>query len=120
MGRFAYIRRRLILMVFVLFGVTVVIFSMVRVLPGDPAFLILLLALTLHWCPVAGCGETFQEQLWYLFLPALRLALQLSAVLIRKLRSQIILTMRADYVRTARAKSLTERLVLFRHVLRNA
>src|SRR5438270_1667228 len=41
MGRFAYIRRRLILMVFVLFGVTVVIFSMVRVLPGDPAFLIL-------------------------------------------------------------------------------
>ena len=41
MGRAAYIRRRLILMVFVLFGVTVVIFGMVRILPGDPAFLIL-------------------------------------------------------------------------------
>src|SRR6266699_1087845 len=41
MGRAAYIRRRLILMAFVLFGVTVVIFGMVRVLPGDPAFLIL-------------------------------------------------------------------------------
>ena len=41
MGRAAYIRRRLILMAFVLFGVSIVIFSMVRILPGDPAFLIL-------------------------------------------------------------------------------
>jgi peptide/nickel transport system permease protein len=41
MGRAAYIRRRLVLMAFVLFGVTVVIFGMVRILPGDPAFLIL-------------------------------------------------------------------------------
>src|SRR2546430_8961014 len=41
MGRAAYIRRRLILMAFVLFGVTIVIFGMVRILPGDPAFLIL-------------------------------------------------------------------------------
>src|SRR3989442_3301658 len=41
MGRAAYIRRRLILMAFVLFCVTVVIFGMVRILPGDPAFLIL-------------------------------------------------------------------------------
>src|SRR6058998_509094 len=41
MGRAAYIRKRLILMAFVLFGVTVVIFGMVRILPGDPAFLIL-------------------------------------------------------------------------------
>ena len=41
MGRVAYIRNRLVLMVFVLFGVTLVIFSMVRLIPGDPAFLIL-------------------------------------------------------------------------------
>src|SRR4029077_3486773 len=41
MGRAAYIRRRLLLMAFVLFGVTIVIFGMVRILPGDPAFLIL-------------------------------------------------------------------------------
>ena len=41
MGRVAYIRNRIGLMVFVLFGVTIVIFGMVRVLPGDPAFLIL-------------------------------------------------------------------------------
>jgi peptide/nickel transport system permease protein len=82
--------------------------------------LILLFGLTLHWFPVAGFGETGPEHIWYLFLPALTLALQLSAVLIRNLRSQIILTMRSDYVRTAHAKGLSETLVLLRHVLRNA
>ena len=76
--------------------------------------------LTLKWFPVAGFGETVPQHLWYLFLPALTLALQLSAVLIRNLRGQIILTMRSDYIRTAHAKGLSERLVLLRHVLRNA
>src|ERR1700687_5412789 len=41
MGRATYIRNRLILMVFVLFGVTIVIFSMVHFLPGDPAAILL-------------------------------------------------------------------------------
>jgi peptide/nickel transport system permease protein len=234
MGRAAYIRKRLLLSVFVLFGVTIVIFSMAHLLPGDPAMillgdrgtqqsiaalreqlglnrslpeqywmfvsglaqgqmgtslqfrqpvrdmvvsrvpisvgltvyamglaavftlifgllaavnkgrwvdqvirivflfilttpnfwfgilLILVLSLALKWFPVAGFGQTFQEHIWYLFLPALTLALQLSAVLIRNLRSQAILTGRSDFVRTARAKGLPERLVLLRHVLRNA
>jgi peptide/nickel transport system permease protein len=234
MSRIAYIRRRLILAVFVLFGVTVVIFSMVHFLPGDPAamllgdrgtaqniaqlhdqlglneplpeqywlfvsglvqgnmgqslvyhqpvrdmvlsrvpisiglavyamllaaiftltfgllaavnkggwldqvirvvflfalttpgfwfgiLLILVFALALHWFPVAGLGSTPAEHVWYLFLPALALSLQLSAVLIRNLRSQVITTMGSDYVRTARAKGLLERMVLFRHVTRNA
>jgi peptide/nickel transport system permease protein len=82
--------------------------------------LILVLSLGMHWFPVAGFGNTLQEHLWYLFLPALTLSLQLSAVLIRNLRSQVILTMRSDFVRTARAKGLLERMVLLRHVLRNA
>ena len=234
MGRAAYIRKRLVLSVFVLFGVTLVIFGMVHFLPGDPAtillgdratqqnvaalreqlglnkslpeqywifisglvqgqmgtslsfrqpvrdmvisrvpitigltvyamglaavttlvfglvaavnkgrwldqvirivflfvlttpnfwfgiLLILLLALGMKWFPVAGFGNTFQEHVWYLFLPALTLALQLSAVLIRNLRSQVITTSRSDFVRTARAKGLRERVVLVRHVLRNA
>jgi peptide/nickel transport system permease protein len=234
MGRVAYIRNRLALMVFVLFGVTIVIFGMVRVLPGDPAFLILgdrateesaaalrvqlgltkplleqywdfmsgipqgkfgmsllyrqpvgdlvlrrvpvsiylamyamvlaaiitmtfgitaalkkgrfadhairvvfllflttpsfwlgillilLFSLRLHLFPVAGYGETFVDHARYLFLPALTLALGLSAVLIRNLRGQIILVQRSDYVRTARAKGLFEGQVLQRHVLRNA
>jgi peptide/nickel transport system permease protein len=234
MGRAAYIRNRLILMVFVLFGVTIVIFGMVHFLPGDPAaiilgdratvqnaaelreqlglnrplpeqywlfvsglvhgqmgtslmfrqpvsgmvlsrvpislglavyamalaavftlvfglmaavnkdrwidqvirvvflfilttpnfwfgiLLILTLSLALKWFPVAGFGVTFPEHVWYLFLPALTLALQLAAVLIRNLRSQVILTLRSDYVRTGRAKGLPERMLLLRHVLRNA
>jgi peptide/nickel transport system permease protein len=234
MGRGTYIRKRLILMVFVLFGVTVVIFSMVHLLPGDPAtillgdrgtvenvanlreqlglnrplpeqywlflsglvqgemgtslmfkqpvnemvlsripisigltvyamglaaaftfvfgllaavnkgrwldqiirvlflfilttpnfwfgiLLILVLSLAFKWFPVAGLGSTFQEHVWYLFLPALTLGLQLAAVLIRNLRSQVILTLRSDFARTARAKGLPERVVLVQHVLRNA
>lgn len=234
MGRVPYIRNRLFLMVIVLFGVTLVIFGMVRVLPGDPAFLILgdrateekaaelreqlglnkplpvqywefisgipqakfgmsllyrqpvgdlvlrrvpvsillaiyamvlaaiitltfgitaalrqgkiadhairvffllflttpsfwlgillilLLSLQLHLFPVAGYGESFVDHLRYLFLPALTLALGLSAVLIRNLRGQIILVQRSDYVRTARAKGLWEGQILQRHVLRNA
>jgi len=234
MSRGAYVRRRLILAVFVLFGVTVVIFGMVHFLPGDPAaillgdrgtqqniaqlheqlglnrplpeqywlfvsgfvrgqmgtsltfrqpvsdlvlsrvpitvslavyamalatlitpvfgvlaainkgrfadyairivflvilttpnfwfgiLLILLLSLGLKWFPVAGFGTTFQDHVWYLFLPALTLALQLSAVLIRNLRGQIVFTLGSDFVRTARSKGLLERVVLLRHVLRNA
>lgn len=234
MGRAAYIRKRLLLMIVVLLGVTVVIFSMVHLIPGDPAFLILgdrateakaaelrhqlgldrplpaqylrfvggllrgdfgdsllyrqpvndlvfrrvpttlflalyamvltalftlpagilaavrknkptdhairavfLLALTtpsfwlgillilffslrLRLFPVAGYGEGFKGHLWYLFLPALTLSLQLSAVLIRNLRGQIINAMDSDYVRTARAKGLSGRTVLLGHVLKNA
>jgi peptide/nickel transport system permease protein len=234
MGRAAYIRRRLILTVFVLFGVTVIIFGMVHFLPGDPAatllgdrgteqsiaelrqqlglnrplpeqywmfvsglvqgqmgtsmqfhqpvrdmvvsrlpisvglalyamvlaaiftftfgllaavkkggvtdqiirvvflfmlttpnfwlgiLLILVLSLGLHWFPVAGFGNSFTDHVWYLFLPALTLALGLAAVLIRNLRSSVITTTRSDYVRTARAKGLLERMVLLRHILRNA
>jgi peptide/nickel transport system permease protein len=234
MGRSAYIRRRLVLTVFVLFGVTVIIFGMVHFLPGDPAatllgdrgteqsiaelrqqlglnrplpeqywlfvsglvqgqmgtsmqfhqpvrdmiaarvpvslgltvyamvlaailtftfgllaavnkgrvtdqiirvafllvlttpnfwlgvLLILVLSLRLHWFPVAGFGTSFTDHIWYLFLPALTLALGLAAVLIRNLRVSVIATTSSDYVRTARAKGLLERIVLLRHVLRNA
>jgi peptide/nickel transport system permease protein len=82
--------------------------------------LILVLSLTMKWFPVAGFGNTFEEHLWYLFLPALTLGLQLAAILMRNLRSQVILTMQSDFVRTARAKGLPDRLVLLRHTLRNA
>jgi peptide/nickel transport system permease protein len=233
-GRGAYIRKRLVLMIFVLFGVTLIIFSMIHLVPGDPAFLILgeratdqkaadlrhqlgldqplplqywhfvsgivrgnfgtsllyrqsvnslvfrrvpvsiflaayamflsalitvpisiwaathkngiadqiiragflfalttpsfwlgillilLFSLKLHLFPVAGYGSTFPEHLRYLFLPALTLSLQLSAVLIRNLRSGIINLLDSDYVRTARAKGLPNRTILVSHVLRNA
>jgi len=78
------------------------------------------LSLGLKWFSVADVGERLHEDVWYLFILVLTLALQLSAVLIRNLRSQVIYTMGSDYARTARAKGLPERLVLMRHVLRNA
>jgi peptide/nickel transport system permease protein len=82
--------------------------------------LLTFLAARLHWFPVGGFGITFGEKLYHLFLPALTLAFSLSAVLMRNLRNGIIEVLNADYVDFARAKGLRSRLVLGRHVLRNA
>jgi len=82
--------------------------------------LLTFLAAKLHWFPVGGFGSTFLDHLYHLFLPALTLALSLSAVLLRNLRSSIIDVLEAEYVDFAQAKGLRNRLVLGRHVLRNA
>ncbi|MBM7044679.1 MULTISPECIES: ABC transporter permease [Rhizobium] len=70
--------------------------------------------------PVGGYGETFGDRLYHLFLPALTLALSFAAVLMRNLRASIIGVMNAEYVDFARAKGLRSRVILFRHILRNA
>ena len=62
----------------------------------------------------------FGVALWALVLPALSLALPEAAILARVTRASVLETLGADYVRTARAKGLTRRRVLWRHVLRNA
>ena len=90
-----------------------------------PVFYIGLVLLTifaakLRWFPVGGFGETLADQLYHLFLPALTLALSLSAVLMRNLRASIIEVLGAEYVDFARAKGLRPRIVMVRHVLRNA
>ena len=78
------------------------------------------LAARWHVFPVGGMGDGVLDTLWHLFLPALTLALSLSAVLMRSLRSAIIGVLRAEYIGFARAKGLSPRLVMGRHVLRNA
>ena len=90
-----------------------------------PVFYIGLVLLTifaarLRWFPVGGFGETLADRLYHLFLPALTLALSLSAVLMRNLRASIIEVLGAEYVDFARAKGLRPRIVMMRHVLRNA
>lgn len=90
-----------------------------------PIFYIGLILLTvfgakLRWFPVGGYGEGFLDHLHHLFLPALTLALSLSAVLMRNLRAAIIGVVGAEYVDFARAKGLSARIVMVRHVLRNA
>ncbi len=84
--------------------------------------LVLLIAFAagLHWFPVGGIGHDLGSDLYYLFLPALTLALSLSAVLLRNLREALIEVLRTEYVGFATAKGLRPRVVLGRHVLRNA
>ena len=82
--------------------------------------LLTVFAAGLRWFPVGGYGDDWGDRMWHLFLPALTLALSLSAVLMRNLRASIIEVLGAEYVDFARSKGLAPRLVLGRHVLRNA
>jgi len=77
--------------------------------------LILLFAVTLHWLPPSGFGGVR-----YLVLPALALGMRSIAFLARMTRSAMLDSLGADYVRTARAKGLSERMVVNKHALRNA
>ncbi|MEK1902421.1 MAG: ABC transporter permease [Rhizobium sp.] len=70
--------------------------------------------------PVGGYGDAFGDRIYHLFLPALTLALSFAAVLMRNLRSSIIGVMNAEYVDFATAKGLRSRVILIRHILRNA
>ena len=92
---------------------------------SSPIFYVGLLLLTglaagLHLFPVGGYGDSFGEKIYHLILPALTLALSLSAVLMRSLRASILTIMTADFVDFARAKGLRPSLVMGRHILRNA
>jgi peptide/nickel transport system permease protein len=90
-----------------------------------PAFWIGILFLTffglkLQLFPVSGYGETWKEHLHHLFLPAVTIALSITPLLVRALRTSILEALGSDYVRTARAKGLREQAVITTHVLRNA
>ena len=70
--------------------------------------------------PVGGVGRNWVENLYYLFLPALSLGFYLSAILVRNLRASIIEVFSAEYVDFARSKGLKRRVVILKHILRNA
>lgn len=82
--------------------------------------LMYLFGLRLGWFPIAGFGETFTEHVWHLTMPAVTVALFLAPILIQSLRAAMIEAMVADHVEVARAKGLSRRQVLVKHVLRNA
>ncbi len=77
--------------------------------------LMLLFSVELGWLPSSGAGTPAQ-----LVLPALALGSASTAVIARQTRSSMLDVLRQDYVQTARAKGLTERLVVTRHALQNA
>ncbi len=85
-----------------------------------PAFalgpiLILLVSIKLGWLPVSGAGD-----LSHLILPAVTMGSALAAILTRMVRTSMLEELGQDYIRTARAKGLPERTVVYKHALRNA
>jgi ABC-type dipeptide/oligopeptide/nickel transport system permease component len=77
--------------------------------------LILFFAIKLGWLPVSGSGS-----LASLVLPAITMGGALAAILTRMVRTSMLEELGQDYIRTARAKGLSERTVVYRHALRNA
>jgi len=77
--------------------------------------LILLFSIKLGLLPVSGSGTVA-----HLVLPAITMGGSLAAILTRMVRTSMLEELGQDYIRTARAKGLTERAVVYRHALRNA
>lgn len=77
--------------------------------------LIFLFSLKLGWLPATGQGGLLR-----LIMPAFTLGYMAAAVIARLVRSSMLEVLRQDYVRTARAKGLADRLVIYRHALKNA
>lgn len=99
------------------------LFSMITF--AMPSFLLALLlilffSLKLGWLPTAGYGSGFTAHLQSLTLPAITVGLYLAPILLRTLRVSIIETLGTEYVEAARARGLSERRVILKHVLRNS
>ena len=85
--------------------------------------LIFLFGVTLRWLPISGYVDPMEEPwdgLRSLALPAITLGLALAAVITRTLRSSMLEALSEDYIRTARAKGLSDGAVIRRHALKNA
>jgi len=85
--------------------------------------MIIAFAVDLHWLPASGYVSFRAHPLGnleHLVMPALVLGTGLSAVLMRQTRSAMLNSLSADYVRTARAKGLSESAVIGKHALRNS
>ncbi len=82
----------------------------------------LLFAVKLRWFPTVGAGRAGDLLSTYkaLVLPGVTLGLSGMALIARMTRSSMLEVLREDYIRTSRAKGLAERLVIFKHALRNA
>ena len=95
-------------MLFALFGQSMPVFWL-------GIMLILIFSVTLRWTPVAGRGG-----LEHLILPAITLGAFIMARNARMMRSSMLEVLNQDFIRTARAKGLKERIVLYRHAMSNA
>ena len=82
--------------------------------------LILLFGVVWNILPAFGIGEGLFDQAKHLILPGFVLGSAFMALLVRMVRSEMLEVLNEDYVRTARAKCLSNRMVIYRHALRNA
>ena len=98
-----------------LFGLSVPAFALGPVL-------ILVFSIGLGWLPVSGAGSaSFWQGGWqYLILPAVAMGVSLAAILTRMVRTAMLEELNQDYIRTARAKGLSEQQVVYKHALPNA
>ncbi|MGG1659372.1 ABC transporter permease [Brevibacillus sp. NRS-1366] len=77
--------------------------------------LMLLFGVKLHWLPVSGRGS------WeHLIMPAFTLAVWVAPTTLRIVRSSMLEVLQQDYIRTARSKGLGEKVVIYKHALKNA
>lgn len=83
--------------------------------------LILIFSIEIGWTPVSGAGDgTVLSFLAHLILPAITLGMGMAAILTRMVRTAMLEELSQDYIRTARAKGVPERRIVYRHALRNA
>jgi peptide/nickel transport system permease protein len=85
--------------------------------------MILLFSVTLGWLPASGyvsLAENWQRSLQTTLMPAIVLGSAIAGVIMRHTRSAMLQALDSDYVRTARAKGLSETRVVVRHAMRNA
>ena len=84
--------------------------------------LMLLFSIKFRLFPIVGGGDItdLRDTLYHLFLPGLTMGLIMAAYVTRMSRSAMLNILNEDYVRTARSKGLTERVVIYKHALKNA
>lgn len=92
---------------------------------GTPSFVAAVLlqglfAVRLGWFPSGGAGDGLGDMIWHLTLPSLALALYLIGMLARVTRSAMVEALDGEHVTVARSRGVPERLVIQRHVFRNA
>ena len=87
--------------------------------------LVMFFSLNLQWFPVSGMFAPYSDETWpdllhHLVLPVTTLTIVTTGIISRMMRTNMLEVLRHDFVRTARAKGLPERVVLYKHAFRNA
>lgn len=82
--------------------------------------LVMIFSLYLGWFPASGMAHEFPEIIRSLVLPTITLGFGYAALIARTTRSSVLEVMRQDYIDMARSKGITERKVIWRHMMKNA